>query len=499
MEHSNRYKLIGLMALCLFIVPLLGWWTGQFAESRYEGQFRDVVVNDRKEITAQEFDARGLSYITFCKASRSQGANAGIDTFCSYADEIEYVKFASIGTAAVGVVLFVLILAGRMLAGTDRKRMSLVFGPLVRVVMLLLAVSVLAQGALFVYSIYTIEVVAIQRVHIGILLAVALGAIAACWVLLKSSLALLKREPMFLRAIALDKHQHQGFFAFVSDIAAKLKAQSPDHIVVGLEPNFFVTAADVRLAGQDAVLKGRTLFVSLSLLHVFSKDELASVVGHELGHFRGEDVAYSMKFAPTYARLGQALAVLGQSSGSAADLGRLPAQVALSMCFMEFAYAERSVGRERELMADRYGAEAADAQALARALVKLSLFAPQWGALTTAHTDELAKGRTFTNLAQTYAGVCAQVTADLDWPAARDELGKSVQSHPIDTHPPLLARLQNLKTTLFDLEPGQLGTPDVPATTLVPGVEQIEEALSTLEVQWLVAIRAVVLPDPPTT
>jgi Zn-dependent protease with chaperone function len=171
---------------------------------------------------------------------------------------------------------------------------------------------------------------------------------------------------MFLRAIALDKQRHQGFFIFVKEIATKLNAQTPDNIVAGLEPNFFVTASDVRLAGQDAVLKGRTLFVSASLLHVFSKDELASVVGHELGHFRGEDVAYSMKFAPTYARLGQALSVLSQTTGSAADLGRLPAQVALSMCFMEFASAERSVGRERELLADKAGAQAATAQALAR-------------------------------------------------------------------------------------------------------------------------------------
>ena len=496
MEKSNRYKLIGLLALCLFVVPMLGWLTGQFAESRYEAQFRDVVVNEQKYMTAEAFEARGLSYITFCKDARSEKGDGGIEKFCSFADEIEYVKLASTGTAAVGVLLFVLILGGRVIAGTNRERMSLVFGPLVRVVMLLLAVSVLAQGALFVYSIYTLEAIAIQRVHGGILLAISLGALAACWVLLKSSVAFLKREPMLLRGVSLDKIQHQGFFAFVNGIASKLKAQAPDHIVVGLEPNFFVTAADVRLAGQDSLLHGRTLFVSLGLLRVFGVDELAAVVGHELGHFRGEDVAYSMKFAPTYSRLGQALASLSQSTGSAADLGRLPAQIALSMCFMEFASAERSVGRDRELLADKAGAEASDGQALARALVKVSLFGPQWGVLTNAHTDELANGRMFTNLAQTYAGVCAQVMADLDWAVAREELGKSVQPHPIDTHPPLLVRLQNLKTTLFDISPQQLMAPESPASTLIPEAHLIEESLSNLEVQWLVAIGAVVIPAP---
>lgn len=313
MEHSNRYKLAGLMALCLFIVPLLGWWTGQFAETRYERQFRDFVVNERKEITGQEFDARRFGYITFCKSARADGRNAEADKFCSYADEIEYVKLASaatgilirneakpaqqkaqkaanfgqpgivghqiahqlhqmlgpagllvadtfvglasfpIRTGIVGLALFILILAGRILAGTDRRRMSLVFGSLVRVVMLLLAISVLAQGALFVYSIYTIEAMAIQRVHGGVLLAVGFGALAACWVLLKSSLALLKREPMFIRGIALDRQRHHGLFAFVESIAIKLNAIMPDNIIAGLEPNFFVTASDVKLIGQDVV------------------------------------------------------------------------------------------------------------------------------------------------------------------------------------------------------------------------------------------------------
>lgn len=497
MENTNRYKLVGLLVLCLFVAPGIGWLVGQFVESRYEAQFRDMVVNDWKSTTAEDLAARGVTYLTVCGNLRSESPGEDTDKFCAFADEIRYVKLASAGAGAVGLLLLVLIIGSRVIAGTNRRRMSLVFGPLIRAVMLLLAVSVLAQGALFVYSVYTLEAILIKRVHFGILLVVGLGVLGACAVLLKSSFALAKAEPLLLRAVRLDGTRHAGFFAFVSAIASKLGAKMPDHIVVGLEPNFFVTASDVRLARQDAILKGTTLFVSLGLLRVFKSEELAAVVGHELGHFRGDDVSYSMKFAPTYSRLGQSLAELGQSTGDLANLARLPAMVALSICLIEFAAAERSVGRDRELLADRAGAEAADGQALARALVKVALFAPQWGALTNAHTVELEKGRTFTNLAQTYAGVCTQTSADLNWAAAREELGKSVQSHPVDTHPPLLARLQNLRTTLFDISPDQLTTPEVAASTLVPEVEQIEEDLSNLEVQWLVAIRAVVLPDPP--
>ena len=494
MENQSRYKLNGILALCLFLVPVVGWITGYISEYQYEKQFRDLVINDERIMTAEEFEARGLSYLTFCKSNRSE---SGANQLCAFADEVEYVKLASNVTAAIGLLLLALIYGGRIVTGTDRKRMCLVFNPLIRLVMIVLAVSVLAQGALFVYSIYTLEAMAIHRVHFVLLAGIGIGAIATFWVLLTSSLAFLKQEPMFIRAVALDNDIHKNFFSFVDAIASKLKAQAPDHIVVGLEPNFFVTAADVRLVGGDLILKGKTLFVSLGLLRVLSEIELAAVIGHELGHFRGEDVAYSMKFAPTNSRLGKALSSLGQTSNGTADLGRLPAQVVLTMCFLEFASAERSVGRNRELLADRAGAEAADNLTLARALVKVSLFSPQWAPLTNAHIDQLSEGRTFTNLSKTYAGLCREATSSLDWTAAREELGQFVQSHPIDTHPPLTSRLQNLGITLSDINFEDLAPPECAAIGLVAEVEQIEESLSALEVQWLVATGAAVIPQPP--
>ena len=394
MEKTGGLTPRGSLLLCLFVVPLLGWLTGHYVEYKYESQFREMVVNEQKYMTAEDFAARGLTYVSFCRDARAEKVDPDTDEFCSYADEIQYAKQASLVTAAVGVLLFGLIIGGRTIAGTNRKRLSLIFGPLVRIVMLLLAVSVLAQGALLIYSIYTIEVSAIQRVHGFLLLMLGLGAIAACWILLKSSIAFLKsHQPMVIRATALDKAQHGGFFDFINGIASKLKAEKPDHIVVGLEPNFFVTASDVQLAGTDSILRGRTLFVSLGLLRVFSREELAAVIGHELGHFRGGDVAYSMKFAPIYSRLTQALENLGQTTEGAAALGRLPAVVALSVCLLEFASAERSIGRERELEADRAGAEAADGLALARALVKVSLYGTQWSVLTKANIDALAEGK----------------------------------------------------------------------------------------------------------
>jgi Zn-dependent protease with chaperone function len=327
-----------------------------------------------------------------------------------------------------------------------------------------------------------------------LLLFIGLGALAACWALIKAAVGFMKGEPMVIRGIALKKSNQPDLFGLIAEVAAKLKSHLPDHVVVGLEPNFFVTAADVKLVPSGEVLKGKTLFVSLGLLRTLTKAELTAVIGHEFGHFRGDDVAYSLKFAPTYTRLGQAITKLGDTAGNASDIGKLPALVALSICLSEFASAERSVGRERELLADKAGAQAADATSLATALVKVSLYAGQWGTVTNALTDEIVKGNTFTNLAQVYANLCQNTVTQIDWPAARDILGQNVQSHPVDTHPSLLARLQGLSTSLFDITPEALFLPEAPASNLIHEAEQMETALSDFEARWLVAIGAVIPP-----
>lgn len=501
MASKDRFKSIGVLALCLFLIPVIGWLTSEYLVSDVEAQFRQAVMRE-KQVSADDYENRKLSYLTFCDAARSQNAavgktDEGLGRLCATADEVSLVRLASAGTGAVGVLLFALILGGRRVAGTNRARMSLVFGPLVRIVMVLLAVSILTQAGLFVYCVYTIEALAIHRVHFGILIAVGIGALAACFVLLRSSFSFLKSEPMFLRAVQLNRADHPALFSLIDNTARRLKAEGPDNIVVGLEPNFFVTASDVKVAIGGEVLKGRTLFLSLGLMRLFTEAELTAVVGHELGHFKGEDVAYSMKFAPTYSRLGKALGSLSQTAGNASDLGRVPAMVALSMCLMEFASAERTVGRERELLADKAGAEAADARSLAIALVKVSLFASQWGDLTRLHVDELAKGQTFTRLSAVFAIGCKTFAEGLDWNAVSGELGKSTQPHPVDTHPPLLQRLQNLNTSLYDIGPKDCAPPEQPAIGLLNNVDAIEEPLSNLEARWLVAIGAVVVPDSP--
>lgn len=159
---------------------------------------------------------------------------------------------ASIAIAMLGAALIALVVGARVVAGRDQRRMSLVFGPLIRVVLALLAASVLAQGALLVYCVYALEKALIGHVTLALLIGVAIGAAAACLQLLRGAFGVFTIAPSFVRAALLDPAKHRALFGVVHSIAKKLGAKPPRHIVVGIEPNFYVTANDVVTAIPNA-------------------------------------------------------------------------------------------------------------------------------------------------------------------------------------------------------------------------------------------------------
>ena len=105
---------------------------------------------------------------------------------------------------------------------------------------------------------------------------------------------------------------------------------------------------------------------------------MTSVIGHELGHFSGEDTAYSRKFAPIYRGRGESIQVLseGEDANFFAQLPKLPAIAMLSLMYEVFAMNERKISREREFAADTGGVATSSKESLATALAKVAVYAP---------------------------------------------------------------------------------------------------------------------------
>lgn len=207
-----------------------------------------------------------------------------------------------------------------------------------------------------------------------LVIVVGLGA-AACMILLIRAIILMLRKPPTLVVGRMVSEQRGPFlWKYIRDLAGKIQALPPENIVVGFDNNFFVIDAAVKCF--SGVLKGRTLYLSLPFCRILSETELRAIVGHELGHFKGDDTRFSRRFAPIYRGAIEALSTLQQNiSESITSLAMMPAVSVLSYFFESFATAKNEIGRDRELAADKIGAELSSSGTMASALVKVQRLA----------------------------------------------------------------------------------------------------------------------------
>ena len=81
-------------------------------------------------------------------------------------------------------------------------------------------------------------------------------------------------------------------------LAKSLGALRPQHVVVGLDPNFFVTEARVRC--PNGTLSAARSTARCPLARILSRAEFDAVIGDELGHFRGQDTQFEPAVLPDY-------------------------------------------------------------------------------------------------------------------------------------------------------------------------------------------------------
>ena len=94
----------------------------------------------------------------------------------------------------------------------------------------------------------------------------------------------------------LERAKSPALWARIEELCARLQTPPPDHIIGGIDDNFFVTEHPVHVG--TACIEGRTLFVSLSLLKRLDKPEAEAIFAHEMAHFSGGDTLYSKQSRP---------------------------------------------------------------------------------------------------------------------------------------------------------------------------------------------------------
>lgn len=441
-------------------------------------------------------------------------ATADTRAACQEVGHIDLLKKTSVIAAAIGVVIPILYWLASLLAGTSRRRIATIFPKVLRLSVLLLAVTTLLQGAILTYAVYIGESYSTGSVHFVLIGAIGLGALAASFKLIVASMSFGKKLRIPVIGKVLTSTNAPTLFQFVESLAKKLSAKMPDNIIVGLEPTFYVTSCEIVVPNEQAIkkesldelplwrslakesldepaplwrtLKGESLYVSAPLLRLLSRDEFASVVGHELGHFKGEDTVYSMRFAPIYAGLGAALEAILPDEEEASALAKLPALVMLGCMYAIFSTNEATISRDREHKADTAGAEAGSPLALSTALIKLSMYSSFWDHACKQYDDRSAEGAISNNLSKVFEDT---VKFGVEHAKIEEILQSTLEqsiSHPTDSHPPILKRLKELAINPAQISREMLLVPEDAAIRLLERREAIEKAITTLRNTFII-------------
>jgi Zn-dependent protease with chaperone function len=463
---------LGLLLLIL-AVPAVAFAVAFVLVGQFEGAFQEALVRDQPQMPAEE--RKRLSISGLC-ADPAGLAALGEETCDLYA-LLTLMGLAALVTGLGGLGWLGLIaLLGRLSRGRPTLIMRL-FRPGVRITNLFVIGLMLLHGALAVAAVYVGEAALFGVIHPWLLVVIGAGAVFGAINVARATFGIVKAVAPTVIGRSLSRPEAPALWNFVAQACEAIGVQPPDDIVVGLEPNFFVTEMPVRSLGGEHT--GRTLYLSLPFLAILNRDELRSVLGHELTHFHGEDTALSRRFYPVYRGTVDALEALYHSaSGITGTIALLPAWGILSYFLRAFSVSVGAHGRARELAADEGGAKLAGGVPTATALVKIHAFAPRWEDLHGDLGLLVVKGESLRNLSAAFL----QRVADRPPTELLANLETTHLGHPTDTHPPLADRLAHLG---FSLE--RLGTaaleirPDDLLRSLVPGSVALEEELSAAE------------------
>jgi len=366
--------------------------------------------------------------------------------------QFHWTERSAIMTLVLGVALLATALALGALAFVNRGLRYVSFVAGWRLMTLASAVEVVLQSSMVVWLSFWLTAYFWERYFVKLVaiagIAAALAAFYAIWMLFKKS-ALDGR----IEGELVTPADAPLLWSAVQASATRVKTAAPDHIVAGIDTNFFVTEAPCVVQGRT--IKGRTLFISIPLLRVLSKQEADAVLAHELAHLGGGDTRSSALLGPKLKQFDQ---YTWRMHGGGLTL---VAHYLLRLYRMIFSFALARDSREREYLADRVAAGLTAPQAIVHSLIKISAYAQ--------YRDQVER-RLFEQDRQHGAtlGISSFVAAGLHPYATSPDFIETMRGasvpHPYDSHPPLRERMRNVGFPVEEERYGAIVTAVPPAT-----------------------------------
>ncbi|KTD33244.1 protease HtpX-like protein [Legionella nautarum] len=486
MENFKKGIFIIYIVVLVSLIPSIGILVGSVVSNGYEKQYEEAMIRIFKEKQGVDLkqNQQVLEQIKLKVICSKNNLDPAFSAVCSEFDQINNLTYFSSITIIFTILVFVFIFSLGLLSRQNRNFLFYFFKPGLFISQISAAILVAANAGILVFSIYFTESFYWGKVHIGLIVGLGIGAgIMAIRVFIQSVLPIKDVETRVVGKI-LSKDAYPTIWNFVESLAKMIGTEPPDTIIAGMEPTFFVTEANVLCL--DGKIHGRSLFVSLPFCRSLSKQEFSAIIGHEMGHFIGQDTKWSKKFYPIYrGATDTVLSLDGSNKDGIAQLAFFPSLVFMNIFISAFMTSEKAISRQRELNADSVGMKITSKEEMGGALVKAHLYQHVWDYTQQKMKENLANGKQIINLSAFFSSICEALPQDF----MKDEVGKTHTPHPTDSHPPLSVRLNSMSIKIDEVYGrGIINTNDERAITLIDEVETLEKELSDIEYYKLIQL-----------
>jgi len=440
--HADLFRVFLLTLVSLFAIPAATLAFTEYALRSQDAEFLQAIekriANDSRLTPAEKAEATGFyrshQLSKACDATAPEDRNFH-DKVCSPYSmqwQFHWADRAAIWTIVLGAALLAaaLVLGALAFANRGLRYASFVAGW--RLMTVSCAVEVVLQSAMLVWLSFWLTAYFWHSYYIKL---IALAGIAAGAAVFYAIYTLFKKLPSGneIEGELVSQADAPRLWERIRQLAARVKTAPPDHIVAGIDTNFFVTEAPCEVKGRT--LQGRTLFVSLPLLRVLDQTEADAVLAHELAHLGGGDTRSSAALGPKLLQFDQYTWKM-RSGGLT-----IVAHYLLRLYRMIFAFALARDSREREYKADRVAAGLTAPHAIVQSLIKISAYASYRNDVERKLFEQDREHDGALGIARFVADGLPPYASS---PAFIEAMKTAGVPHPYDSHPPLLERMRNV-------------------------------------------------------
>ena len=410
---------------------------------------------------------------------------------------IYYFQILSQFLSALIVLNLSLLLIVNWYVGIDHKRLTSIYIAYYRITWFIIKITTLLVILIFLFII----VVSINNIFpefklrywsFLILGATILGTLSAFFVVLSIIYKFEKKTSFNVVGYKISKNDQPELFKLIKECSNKIKTKIPDNVVLGTTEGFFVISSDVSLINRDKeeLLTGRTLYISYLMLSILTKDELRGIIGHELAHFSGEDTEYSDKYKSLYFTLTEKFKYFRKGfeeneknqkeMGIAGSISTFFEKFFLMMLFNPIMYITINmliknfkICMNQELRADTIGSKLCkNKKSMISGLCKFQIYSQ----INKNLFDDISKNRG-KSLIFEFNKTYKEYLLSYKFKDILTMIIAYEMSHPCDTHPPIIERMQNLNINFADIKESDLTKKIPSASNYIKNYDQLDELL----------------------